>query len=150
MKRIFVKTISKKFIAAAFLASAIVFTASAESKVNSTDIDKVNSTDIELLSDTNQATVQYTGTADGAMIFSVNIPNASADKFTLTIQDADGNVLFSKEYSDKNFSKKYRLVADDSNSSYFFNIKSNNKSLEKTFAVSTVQKIIDEVVVTPL
>ncbi len=144
MKRTFVKTLSKRIIAAAFLTVAIICSAPLESKANTTNI--------EILSDNSGATVQYTGTVDGALIFSVNIPNAGGDRFALVIEDDNGNTLYEKEYSDKNFSKKFKLVKndDDSNKSYNFVIKSANKDLEKTFAVSTVQKIIDEVVVTPL
>jgi hypothetical protein len=105
---------------------------------------------IEILSSTSQASVKYTGTTDNALMFDVNLDNPTADKFTVTVTTKDGDVLFSKDFSDKTFSKKFKLVKSDDISSYNFTITSANKNLEQTFVVDATVKTVDNVVVTKL
>lgn len=105
---------------------------------------------IEIVSSDNKTSVQFSGSTAGAFMFDVKISNPTADKFTLIIQAADGEVLYSKDYSDVDFTKKVKLLKSDENSSYKFTIKSANKALENSFVVNTSSKIVDDVVVTKL
>jgi len=106
---------------------------------------------IEILSSNSQATLKFAGTTDdNAMLFDVNLENPGADKFTITITTKDGDVLFTKEFSDKSFAKKFKLVKSDDISSYNFKISSTNKDLEQTFVVNATVKTVDNVVVTKL
>ncbi len=99
---------------------------------------------------TAQAAVKFAGSTDNALLFDVTLANPSADKFVITITTKDGDVLFTKDYSDKNFDKKFKLVKSDDISSYNFTITSSNKSLEQTFSVNASIKTVDNVVVTKL
>ncbi len=99
---------------------------------------------------TAQASVKFTGSSDNALYFDVTLANPNADKFIITITTKDGDVLFTKDYSDKNFDKKFKLVKSDDISSYNFTITSGNKSLEQTFSVNASIKTVDNVVVTKL
>ncbi len=101
-------------------------------------------------STTAQASVKFTGSTDNALFFDVALDNAAADKFTITITTKNGDVLFTKDFSDKNFAKKFKLVKSDDISSYNFKITSANKSLEQSFVVDATIKTVDNVVVTKL
>jgi len=132
----------KKVLAATLVSAAVLVAAPSFGKA------KAN---IEILSASAQATVQYAGTtADNALLFNVSLDNPGADKFTITITTKDGDVLFAKDFSEKSFSKKFKLLKSDDISSYNFKITSANKNLEQTFAVSATEKTVDNVVVTKL
>jgi len=108
------------------------------------------SSHISTNSTTAQASVKFTGSSDNALLFDVTLDNPSADKFTITITTKDGEILFAKDFSDKNFAKKFKLVKSDDISSYNFKITSGNKSLEQSFVVDATIKTVDNVVVTKL
>lgn len=109
-----------------------------------------NNKTIEILSSENSTSVQFAGSNDNAFFFDVKVNNPKAEKFTLTISAEDGEVLYSKDYTDANFTKKVKLLKGGDNIKYTFTIKSANKGLDNSFVVSTVTKTVDDVVVTKL
>jgi hypothetical protein len=130
------------FIAAILVSGAVLFAAPSFAKTTG---------NIEILStSTAKSSVQFAGTSDDAMLFDVKLDNTNGDKFTVTITTKDGDVLFSKDFSDKSFAKKFKLVKSDDISSYNFKITSTNKDLEQTFVVDATTKTVDDVVVTKL
>jgi hypothetical protein len=142
MNKTSIATASKKVLAAVLVSSAILVAAPSFAKTTG---------NIEILSASAQASVQYAGTtADNALLFDVKLDNPTADKFTVTVTTKDGDVLFTKDFSDKSFAKKFKLLKSDDISSYTFKITSNNKNLEQTFVVDATTKTIDNVVVTKL
>lgn len=144
MKRSFMKFTSRKFMSVVLIAATAAILTPAVSKANG---DKKAA--IEILSTENTTSVQFAGSTDNALLFDVKVNNPKADKFTLIIQ-ADGEVLYNKEYNEVNFTKKVKLLKGGDNTSYKFTIKSSNKSLENSFVVNTVTKTVDDVVVTKL
>ena len=137
-----ITTASKKVLVAVLVSGAVLVAAPSFAKT---------SANIEILSANTQATVQFAGTtADNALLFDVKLDNPTAEKFTITISTKDGDVLFAKEFSDKSFTKKFKLVKSDDISSYNFKISSDNKNLEQTFVVSATTKVVDNVVVSKL
>ena len=144
MKKTFVKTVSSKFIPALLIAAALFAFAPAQSMANS----KHN---IEILSVNNTTSVQFAGSATNALLFDVKINNATGEKFTLVIKNGEGEVLFSKDYSDMAFNKKIKILKDETNSTNFtFSIVSPNKDLQNTFEVNATTKVVDDVVITKL
>ena len=142
MNRTSVAIASKKVLAALFVSGAILLTAPSFAKAYR---------HIEILSANTQATVQFAGTtADNALLFDVKLDNPTADKFTITITTKDGDVLYAKDYSDKSFVKKFKLLKSDDISSYNFKITSGNKNLEQSFVVDASPKTIENVTVTKL
>ena len=135
----------RKLMSAVLIAATIAVLTPAVSQAN----DNKNAT-IEILSTENTTSVQFAGSTDNALLFDVKINNPKADKFVLTIQSQDGEVLYSQAYSDVNFSKKVKLLKGSESSSYKFTIKSSNKSLDNSFVVNAATKTIDDVVVTKL
>ena|SRR2546423_27668 len=144
MKKTFVKTVSQKFIPALIVSASLLAFAPVQSMANNS-----NHT-IEIISNENTASVKFAGSTDNALFLDLKVNNPKGDKFTLVIQDNDGIVLFTKDYTDTSFTKKIKILKDDDNSRYNISIRSVNKGLEHNFAVSTVSRIIDDVTVTKL
>jgi hypothetical protein len=99
---------------------------------------------------TAKSSVQFVGNSDEAMIFDVKLDNPNGNTFTVTVTTKDGDILFSKDFSDKSFDKKFKLLKGDNIYSYNFKITSSNKSLEQNFAVDATTKTVDDVTVTKL
>ena len=143
MKRTFVKISSKKFIPALIVTAALLACAPAQTKANAKST-------IEILSNENTATVQFEKSTDNAYILNVNVKNPKADKFTLVIEGEDGQVLYSKDYTDVNFKKQIKILKTDDSNRYNISIRSANKELQNTFSIAPVTKTVDDVVVTKL
>ncbi|HWB27034.1 MAG TPA: hypothetical protein VG738_16240 [Chitinophagaceae bacterium] len=142
MKRTFVKMVSTKVLAAVLLSGSVLLAAPVTGKATPRTI--------EIISPATQATVQFAGAADNALYFNVKVANANGDKFTITVTDKEGDVLYTNEFSEKNFDKKFKLLKSDDISAYNFRITSSNKSLDQTFSVSATTKVVDDVTVTKL
>jgi len=145
MKRSFLKFTNRKFMSVVLIAASAVVLTPATSQAN--DNKKAA---IEIKSTENTTSVQFAGSTENALLFDVKVNNPKSDRFTLVIQSADGEVLFSQTYNDANFSKKVKLLKGGDDTSYKFSIKSANKSLENSFVVDATIKTFDNVVVTKL
>ncbi|HXL55928.1 MAG TPA: hypothetical protein VN958_06715 [Chitinophagaceae bacterium] len=144
MKQTFVKIVSRKFIPVLIISASLMAFAPVQSKANTK-----NNT-IEIISNENTASVKFAGSTDNALFLDLKINNPKGDKFTLVIEGEDGEVLYTKEYTDTSFAKKLKILKDDVSSRYNISIRSANKDLENNFAVSAVSKTVDDVVVTKL
>ncbi len=142
MKRTFIKIVSKKVLAAVLLSGAIFLA------VPSTG--KATTKNIEVLSSSNQASVQFKGSSDNALLFEVKVANTNGDKFTITVTDKDGDILYKNDFSEKGFDKKFKLLKSDDIAGYNFKITSSNKDLEQVFAINASTKMVDDVVITKL
>jgi hypothetical protein len=143
MKRTFVKIASKKFIPALIVTAAILACAPTQTKANA-------NRNIEIISNENTASVQFTGSTENAYMLIVNVNNPKGDKFTLVIHDEDGQVLYSKDYTDISFKKQVKILRTDDSNRYSISIHSSNQKLENTFSISAVTKTFEDVVVTKL
>ena len=143
MKRTFLKTLSKRFIAAAFLSSVIIMHANASEKIPGIANIKV----VETLP---IGEITYAGNEGNMLSFNLKFENITGEKFTITIKDENGDVLFAGVYNEKTFAKKFKFVNGASYGKLNFSIYTEGSSLEETFVVNTVQKTIDEVTVTKL
>lgn len=142
MKRTFIKIISAKFLPLLFIVTPFFST---------TQSFACDRKPVEIVSTEKTATVVYTGSTDNALLFDVRINNPNGSKFTLVVQGEDGEVLFSKNYSEKQFAKKIKMLKSHGSVNRFsFTIKSADKSLEKTFEVNTVTRVVEDIVVTNL
>src|SRR3954468_5352386 len=134
MKRTFVKTVSQKFIPALIFSASLFALVPLQSTANS------NNHPIEIISNENTASVKFVGSTDDALFLDLKVNNPNGDKFKLVVDNNDGMVLFTKEYSDTSFTKKIKILKDDDNSRYNISIRSANKNLENNFAVSAVSR----------
>jgi hypothetical protein len=143
MKKTFLKIVSRRFVTAVVIATSLFAFAPAQSMAKSTKT-------IEIISADNTSSVQFLSSGDNSLLFDVKINNTNGDKFTLLIQNEAGDVLFSKDYNDKSFNKRIKLLKTDDGGSYHFVIRSSNKDLENTYAVSKATRVVDDVVITKL
>ena len=143
MKKTFVKTVSQKFIPALIFSASLFAFAPVKPIAN-------NNHKIEIISNENTASVKFVGSTENALVLDLKVNNPNGDKFKLVIQDNDGVVLFTQEYTDTSFAKKIKILKDDENSRYNISIRSSNKNLENNFAVSAVSRTIDDITVTKL
>ncbi|NNV56045.1 hypothetical protein [Limnovirga soli] len=144
MKKTIVSILSRKFVPSILIASALMAFAPLTGNATS-------NTPIEVVSNNNTTSVQFAGSAVNGLMFDVKINNLNGDKFKLVVRNGEGEVLFSKDYADKSFSKKIKILKDDSYGSTFsFNIVSDNKALETTYQVNATTKVVDDVIITKL
>jgi hypothetical protein len=143
MKRTFVKIVNGKFLPILVLATTLIATAPYAGMAKNNHSNTIISTE-------NTASVKYSGSTENALLFDVKINNPKGDKFTLTIKAADGDVLFSQEFSDSAFNKKIKLLKGDGGTNYNFSVTSVNKELENSFVINTTTKEVDDVTVTKL
>jgi hypothetical protein len=143
MKRLLVKFAGKKFITVTIISASLLAGAPITAMANQNH-------NIEIVSNEHTATVKYTGSADGAFFFDVNVNNPKGNKFTLVVTSNNGEVLFMKDYTDIHFAKRVKILKSDYVDGYNISIRSSDKDLENNFSVSTVSKTIEDVVVTKL
>jgi hypothetical protein len=85
-----------------------------------------------------QVDVQYAGSADNTFTFKVKFENTAAQKFTLIVKNDEGDVIYSKEFSDAHFSKTIQLVKNEKESNDIhptFAISSGGGSIERSFSI---------------
>ena len=95
--------------------------------------------------------VQYIGADEKMFQFRVEFENPTAQKFTLIIKNEDGDVLFSKEYSDVHFAKTVMLMKEgiDKDNIYpTFAISVGTRFIQRSFSVE--KKVTEKVTVTKL
>jgi len=91
------------------------------------------------------ASVSYLCTSNEQLSFLMNYDNETAEKFVVSIVNKDGDVLFEGVFTDKKFSKTFKLPTDAGNVS--FSISSFRNKSEKKFLVTTERRITEEVVI---
>jgi hypothetical protein len=92
------------------------------------------------------ASLSYLGTANDQMAFVLKYANESGEKYAVTIKDKEGIVLFDGTYTDKVFSKTFKIPADMED--LIFVISNAKNRAEKMFQVSTERRVVEEVYVT--
>jgi hypothetical protein len=97
-----------------------------------------------------QTNVQYLGSYDNSVWFNIKYANPTAEKFSLIIKNADGDVLYQGQFTDVNFAKKIKLIVDEEDVSPTFIIRAGNKQIAQSFQVNTATRLIEQVVVTKL
>ena len=95
---------------------------------------------------TGTATVKHIGNPQGSVVFQVQYDNLSGDRFSLTIKDNDGAILYQDIYTDKKFDKKFQLPQGEADKIKFI-IKGIKNNHIQTFEVNTNTRLVEEVVV---
>jgi hypothetical protein len=143
MKHIFLGFSGKKILSAAFISASVLLTSVSSHAA-------ISSSNIELLSGDNSS-IQFAGSTSDALLFKMHVNNEKADKFTVTVKNSDGIVLFSKSFNDVDFEKQFKVLkSDQDNGHYYFIVTSSNKNLEETFAVNSTTRLVDDVTVNKL
>lgn len=134
MKKTFAKNSGSKLMIALVTATIISAIAPAKSIAN-------NDSTIKTVLVENTSSVQFAGTENNTLLFNVKIDNAAGEKFTLVVNNEEGEIVFLKGYTDKSFSKQIKLMKT-TGSNYHFSIwragetSDNNKLVEVINAVN--------------
>lgn len=91
------------------------------------------------------ASLTYVGSADGYMNLLLNYDNEAAERFIVTIVEADGTVLHDEIYADKKFAKIFSVPVEAGK--LVITISSFRNRNEKKFQVTTERKVTEEVIV---
>lgn len=84
--------------------------------------------------------VQYVVSNEKSAEFHVEFENPTGDNFTLTIKNDEGDVVYSKDFSDVHFSRTIRILTegDETHKIYpTFTITSGTKVIQRSFAVES-------------
>ena len=91
------------------------------------------------------ASVTFIGSENSELSFSMIYENEAAEKFYITILDAEGITLFEGIYNDKKFNKTFKLPSEIG--AITFVIRGSKSRFEKKFKVTTEFRIAEEVFV---
>ncbi len=95
--------------------------------------------------------VKYIGVVDNQFVFQLNYDNAAGEVFTVTVRDEVGNLLYSGKFSDKKFSKQFRMDKTElGNANLSFTLTTQNEKQSQVFKVATTSRVVDVVVITKL
>jgi len=145
MKKIDLNRIAKRFFLGNILAAAIFFSmqASAASTVRFNEggdksIDSAKSNKLE---------VKYLGSKNDNLEFDVHYNNLKGNSFDFVVKDEDGEVLFEKAYSNKQFHKKVELSKIDDLKKLSFSIVSDNDNVVQTKEILIKTQFVEDVLV---
>ena len=91
------------------------------------------------------ASVSFIGSENSELSFSMIYENEAAEKFYITILDAEGIILFEGNYNDKKFNKIFKLPSEIG--AITFVIRGQKSRFEKKFKVTKEYRIAEEVFV---
>jgi hypothetical protein len=95
--------------------------------------------------------VKYLGSDENKFQFRVEFENSAAQKFTLIIKNDDGDVVYSKQFSDVHFAKTVTLVKDE-NDAYgihpTFAVSVGTRFVQRSFSIE--RKVTKDEIVTKL
>lgn len=100
-----------------------------------------------------QIDVQYIGSDENTFEFRVKFENTTAKKFTLIVKNDDGDVVYSKQFSDAHFVKTIHLQKDEIDA-YGIHptiaISTGKEIIGRKFSISIEKKYSEDVMVTKL
>jgi hypothetical protein len=111
-----VKSVIRNTLLVSFLTISSVLTVSAKSTPINKDL----------------ATVNYIGSVDDQLSFLMNYENKSGEKFVVSILDSRGESLFEGVFSDKKFSRIFKVPSEAGNTTFVisdFKNKNEKKSI---------------------
>ncbi len=94
------------------------------------------------------ASVIYQGTENDKLVFCMKYENASGDKFSVSVKDAGGFVLYNEAFSDKKFSRTFKIPADAADVTFI--IGNAKGKQEKKFTASIKNRVTENISVTKL
>ena len=136
-------TIAKRFFLGNILAAALFFSmqASAASTVKYNEVDK------SIDSIKNKLEVKYLGTNNSNLEFDIHYNNLKGTSFYFQVKDEDGDVLFEKEYNNKQFHKKVQLAKVDDLKKLSFSIVTDRENILQTKEVIIKTEFLEDVLV---
>jgi hypothetical protein len=90
------------------------------------------------------AEVKYIGSSEGG-IFNVLYTNGTGSRFSVAILDENGNQLYLRYYSEKQFDKKFRLAEPESFGKLVFVIRNFGDNSVQRFEVNSASRLVEDV-----
>jgi len=145
MKKIDLNTIAKRFFLGNILAAAIFFSM----QVSAANTVRFNEGGNMIIDSTksNKLEVKYLGSHNDNLEFDVHYNNLKGNSFAFVVKDEDGEVLFEKEYSNKQFHKKVQLAKFDDLRKLSFSILSENDNVLQTKEILIRTQFVEDVLV---
>ncbi len=101
-------------------------------------------------SSTKTAIVKPTIFEDNKKMVQVQFDNEKEEKFTISIKDKDGILLFSEVYQNRKFDKKFLLSELEDADKLYFIIRPIKNNKPQIFEISTYTRTLQDVVVNKL
>ena len=144
MKKVNLNVIAKRLFLGNILAAALFISmhASAASTYKFAEggngIDSVKTSKLD---------VKYLGSASNNFEFDVHYNNSKGNSFLFVIKDENGDVIYEKIYTNKQFHKKVELVKADDIKNLSFNIYTDKGNLVQSKEVVIDTKYVEDVLV---
>ncbi len=97
-----------------------------------------------------KANVQYVGSNQNLLEFNIDYPNAEGKKFLLEVRDDEHELLYTKGYKNKHFSKKLYVLKSEEKRTISFTIRGGKAWYNQTFEINPETKTIHNYMVTKL
>jgi hypothetical protein len=95
--------------------------------------------------------ISYLGKTEGQHVVQVNFENANSQAWALSVQDADGNILYTTKFNEQNFSKKFQVAQGDaSDVKLTFVFTSGKIRHTQSLEINTSSYTVEDVTVTKL
>ncbi|HWK06295.1 MAG TPA: hypothetical protein VNS58_21800 [Puia sp.] len=94
--------------------------------------------------------VKYLGTQDDLILFNVAYKNPQGAPFSLVVKDQDGTELYKNAWSEKNFSRQFRLPKADRSRITFIIRNGKEAAIVKTFEINVNSRYVQDIAVKKL
>jgi hypothetical protein len=95
--------------------------------------------------------IEYIGTVDDKPLFEINFDNKEGIVYRVSITDESGETLYTEKFSEKKFSRKFKLESPElSQSRLTFTIKSEKEKHAQVFVIDSNFRTVPDYVITRL
>ncbi len=100
----------------------------------------------------NPVEIKFLGSFENHPVFLLNLNNEDGDQYSVTIKDANNNVLFTEKTKQADFSRKYKLDIEESDfraPGFQLSVEVTSLSNKKTqvYKINTVSHVIEDVII---
>ena len=94
-----------------------------------------------------EVSVQYLGTVYGQPLFQLNVQNEAGDNLFISLENLNGETLYTQKLTDKFFSKKIQIATTESNISLNLRVYSFKTKQTQVYDINKVTKVSDDLVI---
>lgn len=91
--------------------------------------------------------IRFISSDEQSLLLNIKLDNEKGAAFTLYVKDEEGNLLYSKQINETHLNVNLRLLKDENSRSFVIGIKSNDRSITKSFIVTPVTKFVDDAII---
>lgn len=94
--------------------------------------------------------VQYLGTVYGQPLFHFNVKNQQAEEIIITLENLNGEILYSKKMNDKVFDKKIQVSTLETEINLILRVYSTVRKTDQVFEINKFTRLSDDLVMNKL